>query len=103
MTDPWYLTALDWRTGETVYRALAGRGPLYNNNYAPVTIGPDGTAYVGVLQGIVALRGPVRLGGAARAQVPAPPVTDPRVTSARPAPKVRARCRKGRRLRLKVR
>jgi len=55
-TDPWRLTTLDYRTGETVYDALAGAGPLFNNNYAPVTIGPDGTAYVGVIGGLVALR-----------------------------------------------
>ncbi len=55
-TDPWFLTTLDYRTGETVYDALAGSGPLFNNNYAPVTIGPDGTAYVGVIGGLVALR-----------------------------------------------
>ncbi len=96
-SDPWYLTTLDWRTGKTVYRALAGNGSLYNNNYAPVTIGPDGAAYVGILQGLVALR------EAVPPQVPAPPVTDPRVKPAAPAPKVRARCRKGRRLRLRVR
>ncbi len=54
--DPWYLTALDFRTGATVYKALAGTGLGFNNNYAPVTIGPDGTAYVGVLGGLVALR-----------------------------------------------
>ena len=53
--DPWYLTALDFRTGKTVYRRLAGRGFGFNNNYAPVTIAPDGTAYVGVLGGLVAL------------------------------------------------
>lgn len=51
--DPWYLTALDARTGRTVYKALAGEGLGFNNNYAPVTLGPDGTAYVGVLGGIV--------------------------------------------------
>jgi hypothetical protein len=28
----------------------------YNNNYAPVTLGPDNTAYVGTLGGLVALR-----------------------------------------------
>jgi hypothetical protein len=28
----------------------------YNNNYAPITLGPDGTAYVGVLGGILAVR-----------------------------------------------
>jgi hypothetical protein len=54
--DPWYLTALDFRTGRTVFKARTGTGIGFNNNYAPVTIGPDGTAYVGVLGGLVALR-----------------------------------------------
>ncbi|HEX3294758.1 MAG TPA: hypothetical protein VHR38_13575 [Solirubrobacterales bacterium] len=52
--DAWYLTALDFRSGATVYRRLAGTGFGFNNNYAPVTLGPDGTAYVGVLGGVVA-------------------------------------------------
>jgi hypothetical protein len=52
----WYLTALDFRTGETVYRRLAGGGLGFNNNYAPVTIAPDGTAYVGVLGGVTRFR-----------------------------------------------
>jgi hypothetical protein len=52
--DAWYLTALDFRSGRTVYRRLAGTGFGYNNNYAPVTLGPEGTAYVGVLGGVVA-------------------------------------------------
>jgi hypothetical protein len=52
--DAWYLTALDFRTGRTLYRRLAGTGFGFNNNYAPVTLGPDGTAYVGVLGGVVA-------------------------------------------------
>jgi hypothetical protein len=56
MDDPWYLTALDFRTGRTVYKRLSGRGLGYNNNYAPITLGPDGTAYVGALGGLVALR-----------------------------------------------
>jgi hypothetical protein len=55
-TDAWYLTALDGRTGETVFKRLAGADLGFNNNYAPVTIGPDGSAYVGVLGGIVRLR-----------------------------------------------
>jgi hypothetical protein len=54
--DPWYLTALDFRTGKTVFKRLAGTGLGYNNNYAPVTIGPDGSAYVGALGGLVKLR-----------------------------------------------
>jgi hypothetical protein len=54
--DPWYLTTLDFRTGRTVFKVRAGSGLGYNNNYAPVTLGPDGTAYVGTLGGLVALR-----------------------------------------------
>ncbi len=54
--DPWYLTAIDFRSGETVFKRLAGFGLGFNNNYAPVSLGPDGTAYVGVLGGLVALR-----------------------------------------------
>jgi hypothetical protein len=53
--DGWYLTALDFATGKTLWRALAGEGLGYNNNYAPVTLGPDGSAYVGVLGGLVRL------------------------------------------------
>jgi hypothetical protein len=52
--DYWYFTALDFDTGRTVYKRLAGAGLGYNNNYAPVTIGPDRTAYVGVLGGLTA-------------------------------------------------
>ena len=37
--DPWYLTALDFRTGKTVFKVRAGSGIGYNNNYAPVTTG----------------------------------------------------------------
>jgi hypothetical protein len=55
-SDPWYLTALDFRTGRTVWSAYAGSGLGFNNNYAPVTLGPDGTAYVGVIGGLAALR-----------------------------------------------
>jgi hypothetical protein len=55
-SDPWYLTALDYRTGRTVYKRLAGQGLGYNNHYAPISIGPDGTAYVATFGGFVALR-----------------------------------------------
>jgi hypothetical protein len=53
--DGWYLTALDFASGRTLWKALAGEGLGYNNNYAPVTLGPDGAAYVGVLGGLVRL------------------------------------------------
>jgi hypothetical protein len=54
--DAWYLTALDFAGGRTLYKRLGGEGVGFNNNYAPVTLGPDGTAYVGTLGGLVALR-----------------------------------------------
>ncbi len=52
-TDAWYLTALDFCNGATKFRRLSGFGFGFNNNYAPVTLGPDGAAYVGVLGGLV--------------------------------------------------
>jgi hypothetical protein len=55
LVDAWYLTALDFRTGKTVFKVLTGTGWGYDNHWAPVTLGPDGTAYVGVLSGIVAV------------------------------------------------
>jgi hypothetical protein len=55
-SDYWYLTAIDFRTGRTVYRQRAGEGLGYNNNYAPITINPDnGAVYLGVLGGMVKL------------------------------------------------
>jgi hypothetical protein len=54
-TDAWYFTAIDFFNGKTVYKRLGGTGLGFNNNYAPVTIGPDGSAYVGALGGLVRL------------------------------------------------
>lgn len=54
--DAWYLTAVDFGTGEPRWKQLAGTGIAYDNNWAPVTLGPDGTAYVGVFNGLVAVR-----------------------------------------------
>jgi hypothetical protein len=56
VTDPWYWTALDFRTGRVVYETLAGTGVGYNNNYAGIALAPSGTEYLGTLAGIVALR-----------------------------------------------
>jgi hypothetical protein len=55
-SDPWYFTAMDFRTGRVVYKVLTGTGKLYNNHYASVYLGPNGAAYVGVLGGIVKIR-----------------------------------------------
>ena len=52
----YYWTAIDFRNGKTVWQQYAGSGLVYNNNYAGLALGPDGTAYLGVIGGIVALR-----------------------------------------------
>jgi hypothetical protein len=51
--DAWFFTAFDARTGRQVWSKYTGSGLGYNNNYAPVTLGPDGTAYVGTLGGLL--------------------------------------------------
>jgi hypothetical protein len=60
--EAWYITAVNARTGRVVWSRLAGVGPDFNNFYSPVTIGPDGTLYVGVVGGVVELRGPLARG-----------------------------------------
>ena len=55
--DAWYLTAIDVRSGRTVFKRLAGYDLGFNNHVGAVYLGPDGrTAYVGVWGGLVQLR-----------------------------------------------
>lgn len=54
-TAAWYLTAIDFETGKTVFKVFTGTGIRWNNSYAPITLGPNGTAYVGVFNGVVAV------------------------------------------------
>ena len=55
-SESYYWTAIDWRTGKTAWQQYAGTGIGYNNNYAGIAIGPDGTAYLGTFGGMVSLR-----------------------------------------------
>lgn len=54
----WYLTALDFETGEEVFDRLIGRGtgtiidPL-SSVTAPIVLGPNGAAYAGIRTGII--------------------------------------------------
>lgn len=52
----YYWSAIDYRTGKTVWNKYAGSGFLYNNNYSGLGLGPDGTAYLGVIGGIISLK-----------------------------------------------
>ncbi len=53
LLDPWYFTAIDIRTGKTVWSRLTGLGITYNNHYASIYLGPDGAAYIATLTGLV--------------------------------------------------
>lgn len=55
-TDAYYFTALDFATGRTAYRVLTGTGVRYDNHWAAISIAKDGTAFIGVLNGIVRVR-----------------------------------------------
>jgi hypothetical protein len=80
-SSPWYWTALDFRTGHTVYSVLAGNGPGYNNNYSGIAISPRGTEYLGTLGGIIAMR------DGAPAPAPAKKRKPTRKRGSRPKPK----------------
>ena len=54
--DPWYFTAIDVRTGRTVYRRLTGTGTQWNNHYAAIYLSPDRAAYIATLAGVVRLQ-----------------------------------------------
>ena len=56
LVDAWYLTAIDLRTGRTVFSKLAGTGPEFNNHYAAIYLGPDGSACIATLAGMVRVR-----------------------------------------------
>lgn len=55
-TYVWYFIALDYRTGAVIWRARAGAGGTYNDGYQAAVIGPDGTLYEGIQDGIATLR-----------------------------------------------
>jgi hypothetical protein len=54
--DAWFWTAVDFRTGRTVWKRLAGSGPNFNNHYAGIALGPSGMEYVGGVGGLMAVR-----------------------------------------------
>lgn len=53
--DAWYVTAIDLRSGRTVWSRLTGTGIQWNNHYAAIYLGPDGDLYVATLTGLIRL------------------------------------------------
>ncbi|GAB3792947.1 SMP-30/gluconolactonase/LRE family protein [Nocardioides ungokensis] len=54
--NAWYLTAIDARTGRSVFKVRTGLGALMNNHHSAVTLTRDGSAYVGTVGGLVRVR-----------------------------------------------
>jgi hypothetical protein len=54
-TVPWSWVAIDFRTGKTVFRKLAGVGAGFNNNYSGIGLDAHGNAYLGTITGITKL------------------------------------------------
>jgi hypothetical protein len=54
--DVWFWTAVDFRTGRTVWKRLAGTGLNFNNHYAGIALGPSGTEDLGGVGGLMAVR-----------------------------------------------
>jgi hypothetical protein len=52
----WFLIALDFATGETVYKVLTGSGLGYNNWAGSLFLHPDGMAYSTTIFGMVMVR-----------------------------------------------
>ena len=53
----WYLTALDFETGQTVFKIPTGTGLWYNDFGAPITLSPNGgTVYIGTMGGLLRIQ-----------------------------------------------
>lgn len=56
-TYGYYLTAVDFESGETVYRQPTGTGIRYSDFGAPLTLSPSGdTVFIGTLSGLLRIR-----------------------------------------------
>jgi hypothetical protein len=51
--DAFYFTAVDWETGEEVFRLYTGNGRAFNPVLGQPHLHPDGYAFIGTLHGIV--------------------------------------------------
>ncbi len=52
----WYVVALEFATGNEVWRVRSGSGGIFNDNYLPGTLGPDGSFFQGVLGGLIVVK-----------------------------------------------
>ncbi len=55
LIDAWYITAIDIRTGQVAWSRLTGTGIQWNNHYAAIYLGPDGSLYIATVAGLIRL------------------------------------------------
>jgi hypothetical protein len=55
-TQDWSIVGLDFITGKQVIKIPTGRGRPFDNNWASMSIGPDGSFYAGMTGGVVQVR-----------------------------------------------
>ncbi|KAA1421683.1 hypothetical protein F0U44_05255 [Nocardioides humilatus] len=55
LIDAWYISAIDIRTGKIRWSRLTGTGIQWNNHYAAIYLGPDGSLYVATVAGLMRL------------------------------------------------
>jgi hypothetical protein len=55
-TQDWSIVGLDFRTGKQVIKIPTGRGTKFNNNWASMSIAPNGDFYAGMTGGLVQVR-----------------------------------------------
>lgn len=53
--NAWYFLALDFVTGKPVYKQFIGLGQSFDINWGSPAIARDGTVYLGILEGILAI------------------------------------------------
>ena len=62
--NAWYFLALDFVTGSPVYKQFVGLGQSFDINWGSPAIARDGTIYLGILEGILAITdAPAAAGG----------------------------------------
>ena len=54
--NAWYISAIDFRTGELAWRQFLGTGKQWDNAMLTMSIGPDGLLTSGMFAGLAALR-----------------------------------------------
>lgn len=54
--DAWYITAVDFRTGQLAWRKYVGSGKSWDNAMLTISIGPDGALSSGMYAGVLRVR-----------------------------------------------